>query len=176
MEVERLKRTPWCQRILEDPEWTLVTLVGAQREGYDPMWNELLSTPRGVLARCTLRRRSSSPGQTPPIYETRELIQFGPAIKGQDGICHGGFLATAIDEAAGRLIHIYDIGNGLDPFTVNLNMTYKKPVKAPGLILLTSKVVQQERRKIRVLVTLVDADGDECVTTETLFVKKKPKL
>ncbi len=78
-----------------------------------------------------------------------------------------------MDEAGGRLIHVYDIGNGLDPFTVTLNITYKKPVKAPGVILVTSKVVQQERRKISILVTAVDAEGDECVTTETLFVKKK---
>ena len=80
--------------------------------------------------------------------ESRELLDLGPTVVGQRGICHGGFLATLMDERAGKLIRAYNLDGGLDSYTVMLTMTYKKPVCAPGVILATGKVLMKDRRKI----------------------------
>jgi len=167
---------PWCRAILDDPTWTLWKSDSPRYEGHDPFWYELIRKPRGVRARCLLVGRPASETPQTDYVEMRQLLALGPALVGQKGICHGGFLATVMDEVGGILIQACELDRGLPPHTATLNMTYIKPVVTPGVILATSKVVERVRRKIRVLTTIVDADGVTCVSAEILFVTRKQNL
>lgn len=105
--------------------------------------------------------------------ESLDLIAVGPEVIGQQRICHGGFLATVMDEASGGVIIAYALDGGLDPYTVTLNMTYKKPIQAPGVIVARARIASVEGRKIRVVTDILDQAGDVCVRAESLFVRRK---
>lgn len=161
--------------MLDDPAWTSMNVDRPRHKGHDPFWFELLNTPRGVRARCVLVRRPP-PEKDQSDVEMRQFLDLGPALVGQQSICHGGFLATVMDEAGGILVQACGLDGGLPPFTVTLNMTYHKPVPAPGVVLVTGKVIARDRRKTKLLTTIVDDGGATCVSAEVLFVRNKQSL
>lgn len=102
--------------------------------------------------------------------KTTEFFSIGSKVIGQHGICHGGFIASLLDEVTGALCRLYHLDDGIDPRTAYLNTTYKKAVRAPGVIRTTSEVALVERRKILLRATIYDEVGDVCVIGEVLYI------
>lgn len=183
---EAFTQHPLFQSIIRDPGFTRLDLSQPKHQGHNPFWFETLSNPRAVRARCFFYRTPPATAATPAKQdpsdpdlvpmECRDILLLGPDLIGQQGILHGGFLATLMDEGAGILIHAYALDGGIDPYTVTLNVTYKKPVAAPGVVLVKGRVVSREGRKIRCLTELVDESGQVCVRGESLFVAKRASL
>ncbi|MCJ1455697.1 hypothetical protein MMC28_006053 [Mycoblastus sanguinarius] len=101
-----------------------------------------------------------------------ELLTFytlGSGLDGYGGICHGGFLSTAIDHAMGTLARNYPGGN--DTYTKYLHVDFKKPFYTPGAILCRAWITKIEGRKLWVCGAMEDNLGNPYITAESLFLK-----
>lgn len=83
------------------------------------------------------------------------------------GRVHGGMICTLFDDAMSCLVACIEdtevlLNKGYmakTVFTLKSDVSYRKPVPAPGVILIRSKIVQIERRKRIVTATLEDEKG-----------------
>jgi len=140
------------------------------------------------------------------IYqEVRTIFELGDGLNGFPKIAHGGFVVTMLDEVMGVLITTNVQGRaerqrraGLEGdgvmscFTacelrsssradgsdaeVDLNVTYKKPLPTPAVVLCTAKIERRERNKVYMRGTVEDGLGTVFTTAEGMFVETKPKL
>ncbi|KAL4932919.1 PaaI family thioesterase [Aspergillus undulatus] len=120
-----------------------------------------------------------------PIPEGHLLLHIGPGITGQDGIAHGGFLATVMDEVCGNLIAAEGVDAGLGMFTARLDVRYLRPAfvredlgtgEGNGVVIVaTARVERVEGRKVFVAGEIRDALGEVCTSAEAVFVKKQPQ-
>lgn len=162
----------WCRAILADPTFKASTARVQKHVGHNPFWFEILDKGNALRSHCLLYRTPQS-NIAESLMETRELIDFGTRATGQEGICHGGFLATLVDEAAGAFLRVYLLDNSQDPRTAFLNITYKKAVVTPSTIMVQTKFISKEGRKMRLQVSVVDASGDTCLVAEILYITRK---
>lgn len=82
---------------------------------------------------------------------------------------HGGMVATLLDEAMGSVA-------GISTFTAFLNITYKKPVPTPGVMMCRARVTRREGRKFFMQGSIEDGMGTVYATAESLFVEIMAKL
>ena len=120
-------------------------------------------------------------------------------MNGHPQIMHGGIVATILDEAMGMLQsvnherdHMLKVGagmaqgelppHGLGTFTVELKVTYLRPVRTPGSLVVTARDVRRVGRKdwISAEVKQHESHGEDdygeevlCATGEALFVEPK---
>ncbi|WPG99627.1 Hypothetical protein R9X50_00244500 [Acrodontium crateriforme] len=189
---EAFQNHPWCLKILKDANYTRV-VSGIGNNEVDPFFLKLLHTPSTIRAVVHLHniasqpdRRSEqhasdvsvsgSPDGMPSVREYLMLLAVGEDTIGQAGLCHGGFLATLIDEASGRLLAVNRLDGGSSPYTVLLNVTFKAPVAAPANILVKSRITKVEGRKVFLTSTVQNDKGVICVTADVMFVSRKAKL
>lgn len=109
------------------------------------------------------------------------LAFLGENLCGHVGIVHGGMLATLMDESMGRC-GLAALPNRMG-YTANLNVDYRKPVKAGSYVVVRAEVVKIEGRKVWVkgrIEGLGVGDGknekeggDVLVEAEALFVEPK---
>lgn len=162
---------PWCEAIIEDPDFKATTPRIQKYDRHNPFWYELVRNDKSVPAHCLLYRTGNSIPES--MMEARELIDYGSEVTGQRGICHGGFLATIVDEAAGAFLRVYEYDNNIDPRTAYLNINYKKAVETPGVMLVTTKFLLREGRKMRLEVRISDKEGDTCLVADILYITRK---
>nr|POE78437.1 putative dynamin-related protein 4a [Quercus suber] len=159
----------------------------------DSLFADILSSDRTVQSCVSFYPNPESPSHK--IREISTLLLVGNGMNGHAGILHGGIVATIIDEAMGilqsanreREFHYAKsqaTPNGKPPllgaatFTVELKVTYLKPVLTPGPILLKTRSVKREARKEWIAAeVLQEIDGKMvvCSKGEALFVQPKEK-
>jgi acyl-coenzyme A thioesterase PaaI-like protein len=165
---------PWCLSILRDPAYTIIPLHDKHYEA-DPFFHKTLHTP------CTIRKSIFMQSALNDLMsfqpdEFLMLLDVGEDIVGQTGLCHGGFLATIMDEVTGRLLSANSLDRGSSPYTVLLTVTFKSPVYAPGIILATAKMGRVEGRKMFLEATIQNNQRVIYATADALFVRKKETL
>ena len=113
------------------------------------------------------------------IDRVRSLIVLGPGADGYPGVCHGGLVATLIDESMSVLL---GINKDLRPeearlhtVTAYLNTTYKKTVRTPSTIVVVVKLAEKQGRKIRLSAEMWD-EKTLLVKAEALFIEIQPRL
>jgi acyl-coenzyme A thioesterase PaaI-like protein len=101
--------------------------------------------------------------------ESLTLVSLGSDLNGHEDVLHGGVIATLLDEA---------LGAGIDApcFTAYLNVAFKQPVKTPGVVLLRSRVMRREGRKVWMDGRLEDGMGTVLASAEGLFVRIVAKI
>ncbi|OCL11698.1 hypothetical protein AOQ84DRAFT_373742 [Glonium stellatum] len=179
---------PWCADLINDPEWTPCNTASRQAKGSteDSFFAETLKSDRTIRKLLTMRRKALAEG-SPAIQEVRTLMDLGNGVNGHPDICHGGFVATMLDEVTGVLLTLnIEIQNGrgrgqsvsepMNLFTAYLKITYKKPVRTPGVVLCTAKFEKREDNKAWVVGTVEDGQGTVFATGEALFVEPRSKL
>ncbi|KAG1293735.1 hypothetical protein G6F66_005828 [Rhizopus arrhizus] len=82
------------------------------------------------------------------------ISHFGIHLCGHDGIIHGGFAATVLDEML-AYVTIPNLPN-FTGFTANLNVDYRKPIIANQWVIIKGKLEKLEGRK---------AWGKACIET-----------
>lgn len=166
---------PLVKGFLNESCWESISAPDPRYEGHDSLWYHLLSGAGGVLAHCLLCYRPQQ--YSGELWrETRHLLVLGPSLTSKQGVCHGGLLAVVVDEVGIMTIRHYGLDGGMDPSTAFLNVTYKNPVAAPGIIIAVVKVSETLGRKINLSTTIMDGDGRVCVTAEMLVVTSRPRL
>jgi len=96
-------------------------------------------------------------------------------MNGFQDIAHGGFVAVMLDEIIGMACEFRQEGR-VFTMTAYLNVTYKKPVRTPGTVLLRGWVDRRQGRKIWGKGTVEDGEGNVLSQGEALFVQLKGSL
>ncbi|KAK7535188.1 HotDog domain-containing protein [Phyllosticta citribraziliensis] len=176
---------PWSAKLLADPDFELIPTDSRTPKPTteDSFIAETLQSQRTVRAWITQHR---VPGDYPscPIREARSFLQLGDGVCGFPGVCHGGMIATLLDEVTGVLLtaNAKEVDNragtsvGLTAFTAYLNVSYKKPLPAPGFALAVAKIKKIEGRKIYISSSLEDGLGAVFATAEIMFIETLAKL
>ncbi|KAK7517586.1 HotDog domain-containing protein [Phyllosticta citriasiana] len=176
---------PWSAKLLADPQFELSPTDSRipKPTTEDSFVAETLQSQRTVRTWVTQHRL---PADYPsyPIREARSFLQLGDGVCGFPGVCHGGMVATLLDEVTGVLLTANaketdrraGTTEGLKSFTAYLNVSYKKPLSAPGLALAVAKIKKVEGRKIYILSSLEDGLGAVFASAEVMFIETLAKL
>lgn len=104
--IVRLSGTPWCAALINDPAWTPTRTESRvpKPTSEDSFFAETLGTQRTIRACLTLRPAHEEVGGDWAYRHIRVLMELGDGLNGHPRICHGGFVATMLDEVLGALI------------------------------------------------------------------------
>ena len=99
------RKIPWCANLINDPAWTSCNTSSRQAKGSteDSFFAETLKSDRTIRKLLSMHRKSAAEG-SPAIQEVRTLMDLGNGVNGHPDICHGGFVATMLDEVIGVLL------------------------------------------------------------------------
>ncbi|KAF2191419.1 hypothetical protein K469DRAFT_720423 [Zopfia rhizophila CBS 207.26] len=187
--IERFNQVRWCADMIKDPAWTPTNTASRvpKPSSEDSFFAETLGTNRTIRYLLTLRPTKLA-DEDPEIREVRTFMDLGDGLNGYPDICHGGFVATILDEILGVLITLNMEkriknarmgGPHSEPvplYTAYLTTNYKKPVPTPGVILCTAKFVKQERNKTYVRGTIEDGQGTVYASGDGMFVEPRSKI
>jgi acyl-coenzyme A thioesterase PaaI-like protein len=95
----------------------------------------------GVLERYDVWVRPEG-GDAP---EVRTRIRLGRKACGHPTVVHGGAIAAVLDDAFGSAFFVLGQGTG---FTANLSVNYRKPVPPETDLVIVSRFVRREGRKV----------------------------
>ncbi|RMD43928.1 hypothetical protein DV735_g1230, partial [Chaetothyriales sp. CBS 134920] len=182
--IEHFRSQPWLHQYLDDPSYRAPSLQFRvlKDTGEDFFFARTIATPTTIPhILCLNRRTIVTPPELPagtliPVNESRKpaevpggqpdcifLINLaGPAIDGHPHVCHGGIVASILDEAIGMVTMLHtEKENGLRElfYTVNLNVTYRAPVTTPSNVIVRCWLKARQGRKYIALGQIVDKDG-----------------
>jgi hypothetical protein len=103
--IAHLSRIPWCNALINDPAWTPTRTASRvpKASSEDSFFAETLGTDR-TIRHCLTLRRSEAKDADVQFEEVRTIMELGDGLNGHPRICHGGFVATMLDEVCGVLI------------------------------------------------------------------------
>ncbi|KAI5854233.1 HotDog domain-containing protein [Tricharina praecox] len=101
---------------------------------------------------------------TNPSGDVCLLFSLGSGMNGHESVLHGGMVTTMLDISTAAAMNTM-------AFTAYLNVTFKKPVPTPTVVLCRGKVVKREGRKIFVTATVEDGVGGVYAEGNALFIK-----
>ncbi|KAF9144946.1 hypothetical protein BGX30_010896 [Mortierella sp. GBA39] len=177
--LEEIKRSVLLEREMAGldlvAEYKGKAKTGEWKEA-NPYWYLTKNTTPHHLTAGTLRGENML-SVHPIKFERKDqkaivlFLHLGRSLCGHDGIIHGGLLATLLDEATGMVALPnlpYHIG-----FTANLNLNYRKPVKADQFVMIKAEFERGEGRKGYTNASIHDLDGNTLVECTALFVSPK---
>jgi thioesterase superfamily protein 4 len=180
--VDYFKTIPWAAEIIKQPNHTITPTLSRVVKGSteDSFFAETLQTERTIRKCLTLNTRPDEKSD-PPVREVFTFFELGNGVNGFPNISHGGFVATLLDEEMGILLTVnqqhLNKQTGRDDeitsMTAYLNIRYLAPVRTPGIVMGTAKVVKSEGRKLYVRAALEDENRKELAVAECLFIKAK---
>ncbi len=166
---------PWCNDILSDPEFTVRARPREYNETTteEALFNQTLNTSSTTQAFLSLLRRTT---QDSTVDEVRTLLHLGSGLNSHPGLCHGGIIATVMDEIMGVLLAVNRNWVQSATATAYLNTRYLKPVRTPQAVLVTARFTRVEGRKYFLHAELVNGEEEVLAEAEALFVKLKTVL
>ncbi|CAL1710534.1 unnamed protein product [Somion occarium] len=168
---------------LEDSLQTLSILEAHRQRDDARQWYETrpfvtLSEERRANSLTAGALRGPGKLALPPLVRAKRdeseswiFLHVGRGLCGHEGIIHGGLLATLLDESFGRiaLLNLPDkVG-----VTANLNISYKAPTRADQFIVIKTRLVEQNGRKVTVSGCVEDLEGTVLVEATALFIQPK---
>ena len=175
---------PWCATLLNDPKYVIMPTHcrEPQAGGMHSLFAETLKTDRTISACLSLYKKPAASDAR--IEETKTLLAIGSGVNGYAHICHGGIVATVLDEAMGILdLAIKDredeviraaggLAERVATFTVELVVKYLKPVTTPQIVCATARISKIQGRKFWMKATIEDKSGIVLAMGEGIFVQK----
>jgi acyl-coenzyme A thioesterase THEM4 len=185
--LQILKAVPWCATILQDPALVIHmprSRIMPSHNNSDTFFGQLLSSKDTIRAQVMLRSRIHTNTAYPRVDETIMLFALGRMLTGHANVAHGGLAATLLDETLGLLINVNeDVEKEVNPthrykqiMTRYLNLTYNKPVPAPGIVITRARFVRIEGRKRFIRGTIEDEHGTVLTEADALFLELKQRL
>ncbi|KAJ3551366.1 hypothetical protein NM688_g4747 [Phlebia brevispora] len=139
-----------------------------------------VEVPKEMLANSLTAGALRGPGKLalPPLVRARRdeseahiIIHVGSGLCGHEGIVHGGMLATLLDESLGRLA-LLNLPDKVG-VTAYLNMNYRAPTRADQFVVIKTRLLEQNGRKVKVAGTVEDLQGNVLVEANALFVQPR---
>ncbi|KIW08150.1 uncharacterized protein PV09_01082 [Verruconis gallopava] len=176
------KSVPWCAAIINNPKYVpSVTPTRLPKPtGEDEFFAKTLQTEDTIKRLLTINS-IPDPSRDPPIKEVLVFFEVGKGVNGYPNTCHGGFVATMLDEVMGLVLNVIQLyensktgrNDKISHMTAYLNTRYLAPVPTPGIILATATVVKQEGRKMWIKGTLEDSERKIMAESESLYIQAK---
>ena len=99
--------------------------------------------------------------------EVWAIIKFGDLLNGHPTYVHGGMISTMIDMTYGWLFFACGFPAAM---TANLNVDFRKPLHENSTVLLKTKLKKNEGRKLFMMATMEDIDGNIIAESSSLFI------
>ncbi|KAK5172792.1 uncharacterized protein LTR77_002912 [Saxophila tyrrhenica] len=151
--IDHFSAIPYAQATLNDPRFQIVSqsrTVTDDGIGHTLMgktWN----TDDTIKQLIVFSRPSHS--NAPLVFpqseserpEARRFYTFGGDLNAHPGLLHGGVISCILDSSMGGVIGMALAEQNLPPqFTVQLNVTYKNPIRTPGTVMVRSWITKIE--------------------------------
>ena len=200
---QHFERIPWCKTLISDPTFT-TTRTAARKfkpSTEDSLFSETLKTATTIPACLTLYKKApgglasdavsqsggtggdgTGTGTNGYIDEVKTLYQLEDGMNGHPHMCHGGIISTIIDDVMGELLTLNRISGALRQATVtaSLNVRYLKPVRTPGVVVVTARLREVRERKFYIESDVGDGEGVVLAEAEGLWIglggSRKEKL
>ena len=176
------KSIPWCAEHLQSP---IVTVFiprsrSVKPSGEDNVFSRTLNTPETISNFMVFYEKPPSSSPAPErVDELKAFLTLGNGVDGWPGVVHGGIVATILDEMTGLLITPNIKANAIaraDYMTAYLNTTFQGPVRTPGTILATARIIKTEGRKLFVEGRIWDEKSTPLAKADALFVALRTKF
>lgn len=169
-EEDGFRSTPWCATLIDDPAFSLIpTSTGANN-----FWDTIAC--HGNVLRRIILNRFPDQDSGPTSAQTILLLEVSDGVRGQRNLCHGGFLATLLDEVAGVSLKLNGFSGNLSPLTAYMNISYKQPVFAPGVIVAIAQLQKIEGSKLYIRATIGDSIESIGTSADMMFVRRKESI
>jgi hypothetical protein len=89
---------PWCASLINDPKYvTIPTNSRVSKESTeDALFGDILKSDKTISACLSLYKKPAT--STASIEEVTTLLSLETGLNGYPKICHGGIVATILDE------------------------------------------------------------------------------
>ncbi len=167
---------PWCSKLLDDPNFVIIPSLSRQpkESTEDSLFAETLKTDDTIGAMLSLCKRPSS--EVARIDEVRSLLSLGYRVNGYPTVCHGGIVATLLDEVMGSLVlvnnKLEDLETSDTVVTAYLKVNYLKPVQTPQTVLVTAHFKEIVGRKYYIEGSVQDYSGTVLASGEALWLRQ----
>lgn len=166
----------WCKPYLDDPLFAPTSGI-TQRYMNGPRANTLFTkTLKGsssILATTSFIKRANAEGR---IVETATLIALGTDLNGHHDTLQGGMAAVILDRCAGVLMGLNDKSHPPERmYTAYLNVSYRKPVTTPQVVVGKAYLSSSEGRKDKVHIELLDKDKVLLSEADAMFIRERPR-
>jgi uncharacterized protein (TIGR00369 family) len=173
---------PWCAQLLQDPEFVITPTFSRQPKDSteDSLFAETFRTNSTIKACLSLYK--ASPQGTTWISEVRTLMTLGTGMNGGAHLLHGGVIATLMDDVIGILLTVNEDQDALPlsskTVTAGLNVSYLKPVKTPGTVVVVARCREVKGRKYYTEAEVRDGEGAVLAKADSLWIgtKREEKL
>ncbi|KAI0097335.1 thioesterase superfamily protein [Nemania sp. FL0031] len=170
---------PWCARHLQGDQLIIKTSPSRTLKptGEDALFSQTLNSESTIFRLLQVYEEPPSPTQR--VNEVKAFLTLGSGLNGYPNVCHGGLVATILDEATGMLIPINQERKGIPSgtyMTAYLNTSFIKPVPTPMTILARTRLTKVEGRKLFIQGTIEDETGAILVRADALYVQLKISL
>ncbi|KAJ4417535.1 hypothetical protein N0V82_006094 [Gnomoniopsis sp. IMI 355080] len=179
-EVAHFQAIPWCARYLAAPGLTIVPAFSRSPKPRfeDALLSQTLKTHDTVSAYICFYPRPAD--ELTYLPELKAFVTLGNLVSGYPGTCHGGIVATVLDEALsfispGARLR-FEKQKAPEVMTAYLNTRYLRPVSVPGTYLVKTWLVKSEGRKIFVEGCIENANGERVAEANALFVEIRQRL
>lgn len=177
--------TPWHAALENDPAWKRVPTPSIIRKATNEssLTADLLHNDRGIRDMRTYLKYKTpevlnlSEGE-PQLDEVCIVFSLGDGVNGAVDRCHGGFISLMLDEVTGELAQrMFKGTNPSSVATVGLNVSYKRMLKTPAVVLCRAWVSHKPQgRKVQIAGSLEDGHGQVYATAQSIFVFVNNKL
>ncbi|KAF2404428.1 hypothetical protein EJ06DRAFT_526506 [Trichodelitschia bisporula] len=185
-DLAHFRTHPWCATLLDDPSYTISDMTSrhAKPSTEDLLFGLILKTP-STISHCVIQipHPKSPTAQVPSL---RALLALGKDLNGYPHVCHGGIVATILDEAMGVLIGARQaraeelaVREGKEPgrvptsLTGELSVRYLRPVATPQAVLVRVEVEREEGRKIWLVARMEDGEGVRLAEGRAVFIQMR---
>jgi acyl-coenzyme A thioesterase PaaI-like protein len=175
--------SPWCASLINDPSY--VTIPTSSRESKesteDALFGDILKTDKTISACLSLYKKPAA--STASIEEVTTLLSLESGLNGYRHVCHGGIVATILDEVMGILLSVNKdreaeiaraTGKSVEEMaevTAELTVKYLKPVSTPQTVRVKVSFSRTEGRKFWMEGTIEDKSGTVLARGEALFIR-----
>jgi acyl-coenzyme A thioesterase PaaI-like protein len=171
--LTNLSKIPWCAELLNDKNLTAFISPSRQikPDGSDKLFNSTLNTKTTIPEYVALYQQPQN--QDAPIMELKAIFTLGSDVNGFPNVCHGGIVATLLDEVMGELINVnlkHRTIKRTSYMTGYLNTSYKGKVTTPGTYLVVARMGKVDGRKLFISGTVEDGKGSVLTKGEALFI------
>lgn len=166
---------PWCAKLLDNRDLVITATPSRQykESTEDAMFAETLKTDDTIKACLSFYKQP--PFEARHVDEVNMLLSLGYRVNGYPHLCHGGVVATIVDEVMGNLLTVNkNMTNAAirgANVTAYLNITYLKPVATPQVVLLTAKFREIKARKYYIDASVKDGGGAFLAKAEALWIR-----
>ena len=174
---------PWCASLINDPAYVAIPTTSrvSKENTEDALFGDILKTGKTISACLSLYKKPAA--STASIEEVTTLLSLEPGLNGYANICHGGIIATILDEFMGLLISVNkdreaEVARAttkpaekIEELTAELTIKYLKPVTTPQIVRVKVWFSRGEGRKFWMQGTIEDKSGGVLARGEAIFIR-----